>query len=621
MQYGHRKLQRSVTEIRRSRSARPNASGRPGRPSNAGGGGDGSAGVDSMRGRGRATWVMRMSRATPWHAPSAAAVPAQVVHRPVPPGGPTGTSSDCTTAHPRRLWCTQAPDHPTAQGKYPTMATTDTRSGFRLPWSSDRSHEELDGADAAEAAPEPAARLSRAASPPTTDSRPDGDLESRRRASRPRRTAREPRPGARCDCADAGAGRQRAPAKPTKLMVDLAAAIRATDRAGPRPGARPGRGGRDAGGRSSFARGLDRGRRRAPPPFRRGRRRASRSGRRPRSPGSARRPRPGSATRKHLLERELAAHAAAIEDRVSAVESTVARYRGRDGRLLREPAPARRIPPAWPRWPRRCRSRPTLEAWTGHHDLTSAARATRGRRDGRGERARGRASPRPTEPEAIEPSAASAGAEADRAEAEAERRPGPTAERREPVGPTPARPAQREHCAARRSAGDSAARAHDGRWTAIADAGAPRRRRRRPAPAHDDGDPVDRDAIMAALEAAAEAVVAGPRRVRRPPGPPSGADAAGPCRRVDSTRRRPRCPPASTPATSTTASFADRLASLLPASAEGAAEGEPRTTQVVGDRPRVGREHRELQAPPRPAPRRPGRGRSPRAPTASSCST
>ena len=105
------------------------------------------------------------------------------------------------------------------------------------------------------------------------------------------------------------------------------------------------------------------------------------------------------------------------------------------------------------------------------------------------------------------------------------------------------------------------------------------------------GDPVDRGAIMAALEAAAEAVVAAE----------AAADSAGPAEaaadvaetaaellvgrqadELDSTPRpRPPWPRASTRAATRPSRSAERLANLMPGHGEGEAGDEPRTTQVV----------------------------------------
>src|SRR5690349_17425810 len=57
--------------------------------------------------------------------------------------GLAGTSSDCTQPYLRTYGArSPRPCMPSSRMSAPTMASTDTRSGFRLPWSSDRSHDQ-----------------------------------------------------------------------------------------------------------------------------------------------------------------------------------------------------------------------------------------------------------------------------------------------------------------------------------------------------------------------------------------------------------------------------------------------------------------------------------------------
>ncbi len=104
------------------------------------------------------------------------------------------------------------------------------------------------------------------------------------------------------------------------------------------------------------------------------------------------------------------------------------------------------------------------------------------------------------------------------------------------------------------------------------------------------GDPVDRGAIMAALEAAAEAVVAAESAAESADQAEAAADVAETAAellkgRVDVDEEYdPEAQAALTArvgAGGFEESFTDRLASLLPNHGEGAADGEPRTTQVV----------------------------------------
>ena len=105
------------------------------------------------------------------------------------------------------------------------------------------------------------------------------------------------------------------------------------------------------------------------------------------------------------------------------------------------------------------------------------------------------------------------------------------------------------------------------------------------------GEPVDRDAIMAALEAAAEAVVvaeaaaasADPAEVAAESGAESAADLlAG---RIDTDGQTDDAQAALAARVDAggfdSQSFTDRLASLMPSPDEGAADAEPRTTRVI----------------------------------------
>jgi hypothetical protein len=115
------------------------------------------------------------------------------------------------------------------------MATSDTRSGFRLPWSSDRTHDddpseapvEAVDATAATAAPDEGSSGAAASELPASDLRQDaGDPVTDTSAS----FAPTPEePVAMVDTAPATAPAPAAPARrPSKLIADLAAAMRAT---------------------------------------------------------------------------------------------------------------------------------------------------------------------------------------------------------------------------------------------------------------------------------------------------------------------------------------------------------------------------------------------------------
>jgi hypothetical protein len=222
------------------------------------------------------------------------------------------------------------------------MATTDTRSGFRLPWSSDRSNDTTAVDETATAAGEAVAEGAQAESSawPTADvatsARPDPESPSTE-------TAAPAEESAMLDLQPSPAQPATAPRKPSKLMADLSAAIRSTaetarDQAlaqveadaaavveAIRAGAKDGeqalrvRSDEDVAGikewsRAEIARIKEETERRIE-------------------------------ARKLGLDEELAAHAAAIEQRVGAVESTVAGYRNEMGayaeRLGHEDDPAR----------------------------------------------------------------------------------------------------------------------------------------------------------------------------------------------------------------------------------------------------------------------------------------
>lgn len=104
------------------------------------------------------------------------------------------------------------------------------------------------------------------------------------------------------------------------------------------------------------------------------------------------------------------------------------------------------------------------------------------------------------------------------------------------------------------------------------------------------GDPVDRGAIMAAIEAAAEAVVAAESAAESADQAEAAADVAETAAgllvgRVDPDEETEGAHAAMAARVDAggfdTQSFTDRLARLMPAHGEGAADGEPRTTQVI----------------------------------------
>ncbi len=410
------------------------------------------------------------------------------------------------------------------------MATTETRTGFRLPWSSDRSQEDPAGTDAGDGAPDPAAPTAK-----PSVAWPENDFESRGGF-----TANKPRPtdlpvqaeeATTPVIADAPAP---APRKPTKLMVDLAAAIRATTEA-----ARDQRLSQietDAASiveviRAQNSEGAAVLRRRSDDDVAAVREWAKAEIARIKEESEAR-----IADRKHLLEREVSNHAEAIEDRVSEVQTAVTGYRqamaAYFAQLEVEDDPARlaTMAEAMP-------DPPSLEALAELEGLPFADIATQAASDG------------------------SAGND--------EGTPSGSAE---PVA-TAAAPAQ------------SQASADDvPRWAAgETPDGFPE--------ATEGGDPVDRGAIMAALEAAAEAVVAAEAAAESADQAEAAADAAETAVELLAGRsgHEDESEPEAQAALNArvdaggfeTESYTDRLASLLPGHMDGGADGEPRTTQVV----------------------------------------
>src|SRR6476659_4707520 len=112
------------------------------------------------------------------------------------------------------------------------MASTDTRSGFRLPWSSDRSHDE----SAPEAADAVAAEDAAPADPePADPAWPQTDINAALGLTRTEQRPAEAPPTPPADTEEptpmidvAPTAPATAPRKPSKLMVDLSTAIRAT---------------------------------------------------------------------------------------------------------------------------------------------------------------------------------------------------------------------------------------------------------------------------------------------------------------------------------------------------------------------------------------------------------
>jgi hypothetical protein len=503
------------------------------------------------------------------------------------------------------------------------MATTDTRSGFRLPWSSDRSHE-APATDAAAEAPveapeEPAAdsiawpssdfnaRLGLTSQPRPADATDDATPPD----------AQEPE---MINAAPAPPPAPVAPRKPSKLMVDLSAAIRATAEAARdqslaqveadvaavveqiRAGSKEGEGALRVRSDEDIAKIKEWSRAEI-----------ARIKEQTEHKIDA---------RKLGLDEELAAHAAAIEQRVGEVEDTAAVFRADieayTERLSHEDDPARLATMA-----ESMPEPPVLDRWADLDDLELDLSADASIAD----------APVEDEPEAVaetaEPEAVAAEGwaeptiDADPAEAEVVVDVAEAAEADEAdviaeatdneaaldtveaeaveadaladdtVMPSasavwgeaeaawvPAEPETLEVEA------DTTAEAGDNvpRWSAgetpegfpTGDAEA--------------GDPVDRGAIMAALEAAAEAVVAAESAAESADHAEAAADVAETAAELLKGRMDPDADPDPEAAAALSArvgaggfeeSYTDRLASLLPGHGEGPADGEPRATQVV----------------------------------------
>ena len=217
------------------------------------------------------------------------------------------------------------------------MATADTRSGFRLPWSSDRSRDDDDHAESAEAAPETASDLDQTGSPAW----PESDF-----AATIGLTPIAPQPAEELAMTQQVAMPAPAPQvarKPTKLMADLTAAILATTETARDQALAT----VDADStqvteaiRAASTGGAEAIRRRSEGDLAAIKEWSKAEIARIREETEAK-----IGARKATLESELASHAAAVERRVAEVENTVAQYRSDMdlyfGNLATEDDPAR----------------------------------------------------------------------------------------------------------------------------------------------------------------------------------------------------------------------------------------------------------------------------------------
>jgi hypothetical protein len=479
------------------------------------------------------------------------------------------------------------------------MATTDTRTGFRLPWSSDRNQDagaSDDSAPTADEATGDAVPEAHAAVPPdgTSDQgepTPDTGDADPSTAIAPT-AAQEP---AMIAFDQSPAPAPAAPRKPSKLMVDLGAAIRATAEAA----------------RDQALAQVDADVAQVVEAIRSG----SREGEdalRVRSDEDIAQIREWSraeiarikeetegriAARKHGLDEELAAHAAAIEERVGQVEGTAAAYRDSmhayADSLGSEDDPSRlaTLAESMP-------EPPELEAWADVTDLSldpepvwiapddnvvgtyatdepvEAVAATYETDEPAEAMAQADETHEADEPAEIpfENIVAALGGDPSMPEAQ------PVADEPEPFADERETIAEATATVSVPSWGDSPELTMSYLPRGTADEGAD------DAPAA--GDPIDRGALLAALEAAAEAVVAAESAAESADQAEAAADAAELLKgRVDLDEEMD---PAATAAMSARLdaggfeeSYADRLAFLMPSHGEGDADGTPRTTQVI----------------------------------------
>jgi hypothetical protein len=491
------------------------------------------------------------------------------------------------------------------------MATSESRSPFRLPWSSDRSHEEPDRFTPVATADEAAVDEANPAVSSWSD--PDSAAEPRF----PSADSQPPDPVATADDGAAGGpamtGRAATPAhvaprKPTKLMVDLATAIRATTEAARDQAlAAVEVEATDVTGaiRAASTEGAEALRRRSDEDLTGIKEWSKTEIARIRDETEAR-----IGTRKATLATELAAYASAVEHRIGEVDGAVARYRADMDAyfesLAREEDPSRLATMA------EAMPEPlALDAWKDISDLDLTAFVPVPVAAPEPEAAVGavveaeavvetEAVAEAIEPEAvaatIEPEAVAEAIEPEAVEAEAQA----VAETIEPEAEA-TEAVDVEIDAAPNATGSAAAErpnpwgVPDDAWTTGATARSAHANQDGSTVSAEGGDPVDRAAIMAALEAAAEAVVAAESAAESADQAEAAADAAAATAgmmvgRATEAGRATQEESADADAVMNarvdaggfdSQSFADRLASLLPSHGDGAADGEPRTTQVV----------------------------------------
>jgi hypothetical protein len=489
------------------------------------------------------------------------------------------------------------------------MAQTDTRSGFRLPWSSDRAHDDPTTTDATDGAPDITAEEE---APQVAW--PEIDIEARMgmipNASLPGDGPVDKGAGA-ADNSPVPPPPAATPRKPTKLMVDLTAAIRATTEA-----ARDQRLGQldtEAEAvvgliRAQSSEGVSALRRRSDEDVSAIRDWAKAEIARIKQESDAR-----VADRQHLLERELEGHALAIEDRVAEVSSMVTGYRtameAYFSRLAAEEDPARLATMA--------ETMPDTPALESLGDLDGLVVSPAPVQDAVSAPEVGAEVPEPdvtplipdVSPQAIDVSPKAVAARDEAPEAAAE-----PAVPEASLAQADAEAALDPEAAPGGDATAEIAAPDPGPELAGPDAGPERetttQTRRWPVMGGDDdgarwseaetaagsaryttGEPGDRGAIMTALEAAAEAVVAAEAAAESADQAGAAADVAETAAGLIAGHRDvdEGLDPEAAAALSArmdaggfeTGSYTDRLASLLPAHGEASTDGEPRLTRVV----------------------------------------
>ncbi len=501
------------------------------------------------------------------------------------------------------------------------MASSDTKSGFRLPWSSDRAHDD--------AAPEGVEASADAQAEPTSDDLewPDTDIHARLGIStngqRPPEDAapdaaatdaaatetQDPEESQRMVEIEAPAAPAAAPKKPSKLMADLSAAIRATA----------------AAARDQALQQLDADAKQVTETIREGategaatlRKRSDDdvAGIRDWSKAEIARIREETdnriATRKSQLEGELASHAESVNNRVDEVQSEVDRFKTDMDeyfdRLSNESDPSRlaTMVEAMP-------DLPSFEAWADVDTLADIVPMDTDVVDDAGLDDEPEATVAVEDaPEAIVDQVIVDEAEPVEAVAEPMAEDAPAEEVAEATAAveTDEVPAEAEGAVEVEAEADAEAPATakavdwgegDGDWTGSAGSGddengVPRWTAGETPDGFptggEGGDPVDRGAIMAALEAAAEAVVAAEAAADSADQAEAAADVAETAAELVVGRNSAEdgtldpeaqaALDARVDAGGFEESYTDRLAHLIPSGTDAAPDTEPRTTQVV----------------------------------------